>query len=588
MERRLAAIFAADVVGYSRLIGADEAGTLAALRGLLKELVEPVLKRRRGRVVKLMGDGLLAEFASVVDAVAAAVEIQEAMPERSAHSADDRRIALRIGVNTGDIVVEGGDIFGDGVNIAARLQEIAEPDGVAISDGARRELRGKLDLPFKDAGEKVLKNIEEPVRTWIWSQNFTSSVAPEPDQSLSLSDKPSIAVLPFANMSGDAEQEYFADGMTEDIITSLSRFRSLFVIARNSTFAYKGKSPDVREVARELGVRYILEGSVRRGGDRIRITGQLIDAETATHLWAERYDRELQDIFTVQDEITQTVVGSIAPELARAERDRATIKRPDSLDAWDLYQRGAAHLWDQGEHGQPPELEKALKYFTDSTALDPRFSPAYSGIAFCHFYDVLFGLTDDRQGSIETGFAAAKKAVELDQRDSFAYGILAGIQILNREPEEAIRTSEIAIKHNPSHAQSLLHLGMALVVSGKASKGVQQLDAARDLSPNDTFIGPAMAWTAIGYLVQGEFKEAADWARKSLDIPRTQIWGNIALVSAIGHLGEKDEAGWAVKVLLRRRPDFTPAFIKMNFPGTDPDSIEILIDGLRKAGVPDG
>jgi len=588
VERRLAAIFAADVVGYSRLIGVDEAGTLAALRGLLKELVEPVLKRHRGRIVKLMGDGLLAEFASVVDAVAAAVEIQEAVPERSAHLADNRRIALRIGVNTGDIVVEGGDIFGDGVNIAARLQEIADPNGVAISEGAHRELRGKLDLPFADAGEKVLKNIEEPVRTWIWSQNFTSSVASEPDQSLPLSDKPSIAVLPFANMSGDSEQEYFADGMTEDIITSLSRFRSLFVIARNSTYAYKGKSPDVREVARELRVRYILEGSVRRGGDRIRITGQLVDAETGNHLWAERYDRELQDIFAVQDEITQTVVGSIAPELARAERGRATIKRPDSLDAWDLYQRGAAHLWDQGEHGQPRELEKALKYFSDSTALDPRFSQAYSGIAFCHFYDVLFGLTDDREGSIESGFGAARKAVKLDQRDSFAYGILAGIQILNREPEEAIRTGEIAIKHNPSHAQSLLYLGMALVVGGKASKGVQQLDAARDLSPNDTFIGPAMAWTAIGYLVQGKFKEAADWAKKSLDIPRTQIWGNIALVSALGHLDEKNEAGRAVKVLLRRRPDFTPAFIKTNFPGTEPDSIEILIDGLRKAGVPDG
>lgn len=255
MERRFAAIFAADVVGYPRLIGADEARTLAALRGPLKELAERVLKRHRGRVVKLMGDRLLAEFASVVDAVAAAAKFQEATPERSARLPKDRRIALRIGVNTGYIVVEGGDIFGDGVNIAALLQEVADPDGVAISDSTRREPRGRLDLPFAGTGEKVLKNIEEPVRTWVWSQNFKSSVAPEPDKSLPLSKKPSIAVLPFANMSGDAEQEYFADGMTEDIITSLSRFRSLFVIARNSTFAYKGKTPNVREVARELSVR---------------------------------------------------------------------------------------------------------------------------------------------------------------------------------------------------------------------------------------------------------------------------------------------------------------------------------------------
>jgi adenylate cyclase len=284
MERRLAAILAADVVDYSRLIGADEAGTLAGLRSLRKEVVEPILKRHHGRVVKLMGDGLLAEFASVVDAVTAAIEIQEATPGRTAHLPEDRRIALRIGVNTGDVAVEDGDLFGDGVNIAARLQEVADPNGVAISEGAHRELSGRLDLPFEDVGEKALKNIKQTVRIWLWSPlNRTKGISGSNEPS-ALPRKPSIAVLPFDNLSRDQQHEYLADGMTEDVITGLSQFRSLFVIARNSTFSYKGQSPDVRAVARDLGVRYILEGSVRQGGNRIRITGQLIDAETGNHI----------------------------------------------------------------------------------------------------------------------------------------------------------------------------------------------------------------------------------------------------------------------------------------------------------------
>ena len=308
MERRLAAILALDVVGYSRLIGADEAGTLTMLRTLRKELVEPTLKRHHGRVVKLMGDGLLAEFASVVDAVAAAVDIQEAIPERSAHLPEDRRVTLRVGVNIGDVVVEDGDLFGDGVNIAARLQEVADPNGVAISNGAHRELRGKLELPFADAGEKDLKNIVEPVRAWLWSPANSLADAPTSELPLAETDKPSIAVLPFDNMSGDKEQEFFADGMTEDIITALSKHRWLRVIARNSTFKFKGKAVDIRQIAAELGARYVVEGSVRRSGQRLRITAQLIDAATRDHLWAERYDRSLEDIFDLQDEITDTGV----------------------------------------------------------------------------------------------------------------------------------------------------------------------------------------------------------------------------------------------------------------------------------------
>jgi len=399
---------------------------------------------------------------------------------------------------------------------------------------------------------------------------------------------PSIAVLAFDNLSGDPEQEYFSDGITEDIITALSRIRQFFIIARNTTFTYKGQAVDVQTIAKDLGVRFVLEGSVRKAGERIRITAQLIDGVTGNHLWAEKYDRNLEDIFAVQDEITQTVVGAIEPEMAKAERDRAIIQRPDSLGAWELYQRGTAHLWDQGEHGQPQELEEALNNFNESASLDPRFSLAYTGIAWCHCYEVLFGLTEDRQRTLELGFAAVKKAVELDQQDPHAYMIWAAFHFLNREPEEAIRISETAIKINPSFGTVRYYLGMSLIAIGAASDGVKQMDLARKISPGDIAMGPGMAWTAIGYLVQGEFKEAVGWARKSLDLPTTQIWGNVALVSALGHLGNQGEMEPATKELLRRRPDFTVSFARMNFPGTDPDGTAMLIEGLIKAGVPEG
>ena len=408
MERRLAAILAADVVGYSRLIGADEAGTLTMLRALRKELVEPTLKRHRGRVVKLMGDGLLAEFASVVDAVAAAVEIQEATPERSAHLADDRRIALRIGVNTGDIVVEDGDIFGDGVNIAARLQEIADPNGVMISDGAHRELRGKLDLPFEDVGEKDLKNIAEPVRSWLWSSTSTPADLSEPDgPPLASPDKPSIAVLPFVNMSGDPEQEYFSDGLTEDIITALAHWRSFPVISRNSTFTYKDKSVDIKQVGRELGARYLVEGSVRKSDKRVRITAQLINGNSGHHIWAERYDRQLDDIFELQDEITQRLTATIAPELVRAEVERSTPKRPEDPDAWDLCRRGMAmaRLRATGPN------EKAREFYQRAIAIKPDYSDAHAGISFTYHIDILLQNTSDREGTALLAMNAAREAV---------------------------------------------------------------------------------------------------------------------------------------------------------------------------------
>jgi adenylate cyclase len=353
-QRRLAAIVSADVVGYSRLMGVDEAGTHERLQALFADLVQPKIIEHRGRVVKLMGDGLLAEFPSVIDAVNWALEVQAKVAELDNETAADERIEYRVGVNLGDIIVDGDDIFGDGVNVAARLQEIAQTGGVCISDKVHIEVRGKIGVEFTDGGAQAVKNITEPVHVWRWSPNQQATAMPVvagQAKPLPLPDKPSIAVLPFDNMSGDPEQEYFADGIAEDIITALSRFHAFLVIARNSTFTYKGRAVNVGDVGRELGVRYVVEGSIRKAGNRVRVTAQLIEAAGGNHIWAERYDRDLEDIFALQDEITETIVGAVEQEIGSVERTRATQKRPDSLEAWELLQRGLHHVWQMDRNG---------------------------------------------------------------------------------------------------------------------------------------------------------------------------------------------------------------------------------------------
>jgi adenylate cyclase len=359
VERRLAAILAADVVGYSRLVGIDEEGTLAALKALRKSLIDPKITEHRGRIVKNTGDGALVEFASAVDAVRCAVEIQREMGDPTIIP-QDRRIEFRIGINIGDIVIEEGDIFGDGVNIAVRLESIAAPGGVCISEDVYRQVRGKFDATFEDIGEQKLKNIVQPVRVYrVRIGGSAGASTGEHSANLPLPDKPSIAVLAFQNMSGDAEQEYVADGIAEDIITALSKSRWLFVIARNSSFTYKGRAVDIKQIGRELGVRYVLEGSVRKSGNRVRITGQLVEAATGVHLWAERYDRDLTDIFAVQDEITESVASAIEPAMAQAERLRVSRKPPDSLVAWEAYHRGLWHFLKQ----EPSENDQAKIFF---------------------------------------------------------------------------------------------------------------------------------------------------------------------------------------------------------------------------------
>src|SRR5438477_2995437 len=392
VERRLAAILAADVAGYSRLMGRDEAGTLARLKALRRELIDPMVAEHKGRIVKTTGDGLLIAFPTLVEAVACAITVQSGMGSRNAATPEDRRIEFRVGINSGDIIVEDGDIHGDGVNIAARLEGVAEPGGICVSAIVHDQVRDRLDCVFEDLGEQSLKNIVRPVRVYrlrpeigprasrpLSGVDAAGTAAVQP-AALPLPDKPSIAVLPFQNMSGDPEQEYFVDGMVEEIITALSRIRWLFVIARNSSFTYKGQAVDVKRVGRELGVRYILEGSVRKAGQRVRISGQLIDTETGTHLWANRFDGCLEDVFDLQDELTMSVVGAIEPTLRKAEIERARRKRPESLDAYDFYLRALPFA----STAMPEDAEKALPLLEQAIQLDPDYSVAHALIAWCH------------------------------------------------------------------------------------------------------------------------------------------------------------------------------------------------------------
>src|SRR5262249_26931625 len=411
VKRRLAAILAADIAGYSRLMGGDEEGTLARLKAYRRELIDPKNKEHHGRIVKTTGDGILIEFPSVVDAVRCAIEVQQGMLKRNAQVSEDKRIQFRVGINRGDVMVEGRDLYGDGVNIAARLETLANPGGICISETVLNHARDKVAFEAEDAGEQTLKNIARPVHVYriIVDPRQRHAATKPATGTLALPDRPSIAVLPFQNMSGDPEQEYFSDGVVEEIITALSRMRWLFVIARNSSFAYKGKASDIRQVGRELGVRYVLEGSVRKAGSRLRITGQLIDASTGAHLWADRFEGGLEDVFELQDHVTSSVIGAIAPTLEQAEMERAKRKPTENLDAYDYYLRGIASLHRWSREG----VDEALGLFSKAIEFDPSFASAYAAAAFCYFWRKANGWMTDRTQEIADTLRLGGRAAEL-------------------------------------------------------------------------------------------------------------------------------------------------------------------------------
>jgi adenylate cyclase len=588
LERRLTAILAADVVGYSRLMSKDEAGTLERLKSLRKDLVQPSITARKGRIVKLMGDGLLAEFPSVVEAVQSAVDIQAAMPDREPGLPEDARIKLRIGVNLGDIIGEGSDIYGDGVNLAARLEGLASPGGICISGTVFDQVNGKIPLAFADLGEQRVKNFDHPVRVYriVLGEGTDGSDAGDASSggpaALELPDKPSIAVLPFSNMSGDPEQDYFADGITEDIITALSRVRWLFVIARNSTFSYKGTSPDVRQVSRDLGVLYVLEGSVRKGGNRIRITAQLIEATTGRHVWADRYDRDLGDVFALQDELTETLIAAIEPELSSAERERAIRKPPETLDAWSWFQRG---LWHHYRFTKEDNAE-AQVLFRKAIALDPNFSRALAALAHALYWDTLFGFTDTPQETLAEAAQLARKAMSLDDKEPFAYFSMGRIHALKGEFDRAIPELQQAIELNPSFAHAYFGLGFALTLAGRPEDTVAQMDNAIRLNPHDPSLWTFFSGRSLALCLVHQYEDAVKWGVKGARQANAGWLSHAILACPLGHLGWVEESRRTARNLLELKPDFTVSFIARTLPFKNPAHLAHLTDGLRKAGLP--
>ena len=577
MERKLAAILSADVQGYSRLMGDDEVATIRTLTAY-REVMSALIQQRQGRVVDSPGDNLLAEFASAVDAVEGAVEIQRELGTRNAELPSRRRMEFRMGINVGDVLVEEERIYGDGVNIAARLESLAAGGGICISGTVYDQVKNKLSLGFAYQGEQAVKNIADPIRVYTVGPDTLESRAIESDTAV---ERPSIAVLPFVNMSRDAEQEYFSDGITEDIITALSRVRWFFVISRQSTFAYRGNAVDVRVVARELGVRYVLEGSVRKAGPRVRVTAQLIDGNTGKHVWANRYDREFDDVFAVQDELTETIVGALEPELGKAERERAKTKRPENLDAWDLCQRGSWHLY----HYTRGDLEKAQELFRQATELDPSLGAAFSGIAEARYFSLVYGHSDAPQSDRDEALSAARTAVELDGEDASAHCTLGRVHYARREHDQAISELQLALELNPSLAWAHYGIGAALVFSGRAREALPSLDAAIKLSPRDPNMGSFLVRTADAHLFMQENDEAVAWARKALREPGFQ-WSRYAvLLSALGHLDRPEEAKRVLEDFQPQRPDFSVDFVRTTHLISDPDDMDHYLDGLRKAGV---
>ena len=511
-QRRLAAILAADVVGYTRLIEADEAGTLVALKARRSEVLSPLVAKHRGRVFKLMGDGVLIEFASAVNALACAVELQKNMYDANARVSGEHSIRLRIGINLGDVVVDGSDLFGDGVNLAVRLQALAEPGGICVSGKLREEVGRKLDVAFEDLGEQRLKHVTAPVRAFRVQIGAHSS--PSTAEHLPLPDKPSIAVLPFANMSESSDQDYFADGITEDIITALAHFRWFFVIARNTTFAYKGAAIDVKKVARELGVRYILEGSVRRSAQTIRITAQLIDATAGNHIWAERYDRGLTDVFAIQDEITERVAGAIEPELLKTESRRVAARPPEDMTAWDVVRQG---MWYFHKVTRETHL-KARELFRTAIRLDSQLPEGYIWLARASAGIVPYGWSDNQAADLQEGLNAALQAVRLDDKNPYSHYALAITSIYSGDLEQAKRAAEQAIELSPSFALGHLNLGMGRLFSGDALGAIACLRHGLRLSPYDPQNFVWYRLLALAYVFAGEPQKAIEAATKALKI----------------------------------------------------------------------
>src|SRR5215475_5423765 len=573
MERRLAAIFAADVAGYSRLIGADEEGTLERLKAHLRELIDPKITEHQGRIVKTTGDGILAEFASPVRAVRCAIEVQHGMSDRNVDVPEQQRIEFRIGINLGDVIVEeDGDLYGDGVNVAARLENIAEPGAVYVSRAVRDFILDKPEIVVEDLGDRPLKNIAKPVHVFRIGlpDRLAGTTRKEPPPA---PHKPSIAVLPFANMSSDVEQEYFSDGLTEDVITDLSKVSGLFVIARNSSFVYKGRSTKVQEIGRDLGVRYVLEGSIRKAGNRVRITAQLIDAGSGGHLWAERFDRDLTDIFATQDEVVERIVGALSVTLTRGETQRLRRRSTASVEAYESWLRARAVLA-RGDHDAVAE---ARAMHRRAIALDPSFAAPHAGLALAALSEYISGWANDPAQALDEAERWARRAIEVDDQEPVSHMAFGNVRMWRRDLDGALAAFDRMIALDPNHAQGHASTGLALVYAGRAAEALGCFAKAMRLDPH--YPGVVLHFEAQAHFSLGNDEAAAQLLRERIARdPRTDS-SRLLLAACYGQLGRTDDARAVWAELLEVNPGFSLAQRARVLPYKNPRDMERITDG---------
>jgi adenylate cyclase len=583
INRKLAAILAADVVGYSRLMAADEAGTLATLKRHRELVFDPAVAAHNGRIVKRIGDGAIVEFGSVVDAVNCALSLQRSNGALPDEALGPSKIVLRIGINLGDVIIEGDDIYGDGVNIAARLEPLAEPGGICVSSIVNESIGNRIDVRFQDGGEISVKNIDRPLRVWKWHPGATPLAAAKSNAAKAEPNvaAASIAVLPFTNMSGDPEQEYFSDGISEDIITDLSKIAGLMVIARNSSFTYKGRSVDARTIGRELGVRSVLEGSIRRAGQRVRITAQLVDAATGGHLWAERYDRDLTDIFEVQDDVTRRIVDALKVTLSPAENARLTAGGTSSTDAYDYVLRGRELLL--GKTKNRETFEQATKFFMRALEIDPNYPKAYAALSLAYNLDYQNRWSDDPDSSLPLAKRYAEQAIEKDPNEPFARLVASWAAIFDKNLDRATSEVNTALRLNPNFALAYSNLGSIHNYSGRPLEAIPVLERAMLLDP--AFNGQNLHFLGIAHLLAGKYETAAALLRERiLKVPGTDF-SRVFLASALGYLGEVDEARrvWHELNEINPKYSFREHFSRQPFRQED---VERVADGLTKAGLP--
>jgi len=579
VDRRLTAILAADIAGYSRLMGADEEGTLTQMKANRRELVDPKIEEHRGRLVKTAGDGLLVEFASVIDAVRCAADVQRGMLDRNADIPNDKRIEFRMGINVGDIIIDGGDIFGDGVNVAARLEGLADPGGLCVSGRVHEDVRGKLEITFADEGEHQLKNIAWPVRVYrAQFSTVTATVRP----ALTLPDKPSIAVLPFNNMSGEPDQDYLADGIVEAITAALSHIRSFFVIARNSAFTYKGQAVNVRDIGRELGVAYLLEGSAQKAGNRIRITVQLIETEGGAHVWTSRYDGTIDDIFDLQDRITEQVAGALQPSIRIAEIERSRRKRPQDLGAYDYAMRAMPHVWAL----EKEESAKALELLDKALAIDPTYPLALSLAGWCHAQRSVYNWADDIAQSQARALTLAERAAELSGDDPLILAVLGAVHTFVRNHGTARVLLERAVAIDPNAAWAWSRLGWLDNYSDRPERALEKFERALRLSPLDPMNFNNYVGMASAHEVAQENDKAAALYRRALEERPHAMWIYRNLASSLSGAGRMEEAKEAYAQMLRSYPDLTVSRFRQAMVFSTA-VLDRMVDNLRKLGLPD-